>query len=57
MEMKPTQKKVGPSTFVESMLQSAQESKEVKPQTRFDNVNPSDIDKVMANLKKGIVRR
>ena len=50
-------KKEGALNFVDSMLQSAQESKEVKPQTRYDNVNPSDIEKIMANIKKGVVRR
>ena len=39
------------------MLQSAQESKEVMPQTRHDNVDPQQIEKVMANLKKGLARR
>ena len=50
-------KKDGASIFVASMLQSAQESKEVKPQTRYDNVDPAQIDKVMANIKKGIARK
>ena len=45
------------SGFVESMLQSAQENKDVKPQTRFDNVNPTDIEKIMANLKKAQFRK
>lgn len=39
------------------MLQSAQENKEVKPQTRFDGVNPADIAKIMEDIKKGKVRR
>lgn len=50
-------KKEGAPTFVESMLHSAQDTKEVKAQNRYDNVNPADIEKVMANLKKGVVRR
>jgi len=56
MAIKPV-KREGPLNFVDSMLHSAQETKEVKPQTRYDNVNPADIEKVMANLKKGVVRR
>lgn len=54
---KPTPKKDGASTFVASMLQSTQETKEVKPQTRHDNVDPAQIEKVMANIKKGMVRK
>ena len=49
--------KDGVQTFVQSMLQSAVEKKEVMPQTRHDMVNQEDVDKIMANLKKGIVRR
>ena len=54
---KPTPKKDGASIFVASMLQSAQDNKEVKPQTRHDNVDPQEIDKLMANIKKGLVRK
>lgn len=54
---KPTQKKDGASIFVASMLQSAQDNKEVKPQTRYDNVDPQQIDQVMANIKKGLGRK
>ncbi len=54
---KPTVKKDGASIFVSSMLQSAQDNKEVKPQTRYDNVDPEQIDKLMANIKKGLVRK
>jgi len=50
-------KREGALNFVDSMLHSAQETKEVKPQTRYDRVNPEDIEKVMASLKKGVVRR
>ncbi|HLD40173.1 MAG TPA: hypothetical protein VJB13_03460 [Candidatus Nanoarchaeia archaeon] len=50
-------KKDGASIFVASMLQSAQDNKEVKPQTRHDNVDPQEIDKVMANIKKGLARK
>ncbi len=57
MNQKPTVKKDGASIFVSSMLQSAQENKEVKPQTRYDNVDPGQIDKLMANIKKGLVRK
>lgn len=57
MNQKPMQKKDGASIFVASMLQSAQENKEIKPQTRYDNVNPEQIDKLMANIKKGLARK
>jgi len=57
MNQKPTQKKDGASIFVTSMLQSAQDNKEVKPQTRYDNVDPQEIDKLMANIKKGLARK
>jgi len=57
MELKKIQKKDGASIFVASMLQSAQENKEIKPQTRHDNVDPTEIEKVMANIKKGIARK
>ncbi len=53
---KPAQKK-DVSNFVASMLQSAQETKEVKPQTRYDNVDPAQIEKVMANIKKGMLKK
>ncbi len=46
----------GTSNFVQSMLQSAQENKEVKPQNRYDNVNQNDIEKIMENIKKGKTR-
>ena len=54
--MKTPKKKDVPN-FVAAMLESAQDNKEVKPQTRHDNVNPTDIEKIMANLKKGMVRK
>lgn len=57
MNQKPVPKKDGASIFVASMLQSAQDNKEVKPQTRYDNVDPQEIDKVMANIKKGLARK
>ena len=47
----------GVQTFVQSMLQSAEEKREVKPQTRHDNVDPAEIEQLMANLKKGMVRK
>ncbi|MBS3165942.1 hypothetical protein J4444_02365 [Candidatus Woesearchaeota archaeon] len=50
-------KREGALNFVDSMLSSAKDTTEVKAQTRFDGVNPTDIEKVMANLKKGIVRK
>lgn len=56
MTQKPL-KKDSASIFVASMLQSAQENKEVKPQTRYDNVDQEQIDQVMANIKKGLARK
>ncbi|MEK6939824.1 MAG: hypothetical protein AABX31_03785 [Nanoarchaeota archaeon] len=56
MSQKPV-KKDGASIFVASMLQSAQDNQEVKPQTRYDHVDPQEIDKLMANIKKGLVRK
>ena len=56
MEQKPI-KREGVPNFVSTVLKSASENKEVRPQNRYDNVNPADIEKVMANLKKGIVRK
>ena len=53
---KTEQKKGGVSNFVDSMLKSAQESKEVKPQTRYDRVDEAQLEKTMMNLKKGVVR-
>ena len=47
----------GVSNFVGSMLDSAAENKEVKPQTRYDNVDQDQLQKTMENLKKGNVRR
>ena len=49
-------KKDGASIFVASMLQSAQENKEAAPQTRND-VDPTEIDKIMANIQKGLIRK
>ncbi|MDP3640177.1 MAG: hypothetical protein Q8R53_03170 [Nanoarchaeota archaeon] len=42
--------------FVASMLQSAQENKTTLPQTRFGDVNPQQIERVITNLKKGKLR-
>ena len=50
-------KKEGVSIFVSSMLESAQDIKEVKPQTRYDNVNPAEIEGVMDKIKRGTFRR
>ncbi len=56
MEQKQEQKR-GPTGFVDAMLKSAQENKEVSAQTRHDHVDEQQLDKFMMNLKKGIVRR
>lgn len=51
-------KKEGVSNFLGTMVSSANDRpQEVKPQTTFTNVNEQEIEKVMANLKKGIIRR
>lgn len=55
--MEKPAKKDGVFNFVDTVLKSAQESKEVKPQNRYDDVDPADIEKVMANLKKGMMRK
>lgn len=49
--------KSGVDNFVNAMLTSAQENKEVKPQAVNNNVNEEQLQKIMTNLKKGIVRR
>ncbi len=43
--------------FVDSMLKSAQENKEVKPQTRYEGVNPNDIENILNEIKKGKFRK
>lgn len=45
------------NSFVDSMLKSAQESQEVKPQTRYGNVNPNEIENVLNEIKKGKFRK
>jgi len=52
-----TNKKEGVSIFVSSMLESTQEKKETKPQTRYDGVNPAEIEGVMDKIKRGTWRR
>lgn len=47
----------GVGNFVDSMLKSAEEKKEVKPQTRYDHVDTAELDQLMASIKKGAVRR
>jgi hypothetical protein len=38
------------------MLENSQKTQEVRAQSASDNVNPSDIDKVMLSIKKGVYR-
>lgn len=45
------------ANFVDAMLKSAQDTKEVKPQTRFDYVDQKELDKLMAKLQKGEVKK
>ncbi len=42
--------------FVMNMLENTQKTGDVRAHSANDNVNPSDIDKVMMNLKKGVLR-
>lgn len=55
--MESNTKKEATGNFIRAMLQSVEEKKEVKTQTRHDNVNPAEIEQLMANLKKGLVRK
>ena len=50
-------KKDGTTIFVDSLLRSAQETKQVKPQTRYDQVDEKELEKTMASLQKGMIRR
>ena len=43
--------------FVKAMLDSAEQKKEVKPQQRFDDVDVQNIDALMADIKKGKIKR
>ena len=56
-QQKPAKIKEGTEIFVNSLLQSAQETKEVKPQTRYDHVDEKALGLTMANLQKGMIRR
>lgn len=41
--------------FVENMIKSSQEKKrELKPQSSFDGVNPSDVVRITNNIKEKI---
>ena len=56
--MKPEKpKREGVFNFVDSMLQSAQDTKEVQPQTRYDHVDPKQLERQLMDLQKGIVRK
>lgn len=56
MANKP-ERKGGAANFVDTMLERARENKPVTPQTRFDQVDEVQLEQVMTNLKKGVVRR
>jgi len=43
------------SPFVKTMLEKAAEATETMPQTRHE-VNMDEIDRVMAKIKKGMIR-
>ena len=48
-------KKEGDATFVQSMLHSAEDRTETRPQTRYDMVDNQQLGRVMENLQKGII--
>lgn len=57
MIQKTPVKRENTNSFVDSMLKSAQENKEVKPQTRYEGVNPNDIENILNEIKKGKFRK
>ena len=57
MAKEAAKKPLSQNNFVNAMLQSAEEKKEVKPQQRFDDVDVQNIDALMADIKKGKVRK
>jgi hypothetical protein len=57
MKKESTAPKTGAENFVDAMLKSATEKKEVKAQQRFDDVDVRNIDAVMNEIKKGKVRK
>lgn len=50
-------KKEGVHNFVGTMLESAQKKQEVKPQTRYADVDANEISKIMDNIKRGKLRQ
>ncbi len=48
-------KREGTGNFVDSMLRSAENRTETKPQTRFDLVDHQQLDRVMESLQKGAI--
>jgi hypothetical protein len=40
--------------FVENMLKSSKEKRDVKPQSSFDGVNPQDVVRITNNLREKI---
>lgn len=50
-------KPLSENNFVNAMLKSAEEKKEVKAQQRFDDVDVQNIDALMADIKKGKMRK
>ena len=57
MKKEPSAPKTGSDNFVKAMLDSAEQKKEVKPQQRFDEVDVQNIDALMADIKKGKIKR
>jgi len=55
MQKTTPQKNINP--FAESMLKSAEENKQAKPQTRFGDVDPKEIENVFKAIQKGKFRQ
>lgn len=57
MKKEDSRKPLSENNFVNAMLKSAEEQKEVKPQSRFDDVDVQKIDLLMKEIKKGNLKR
>lgn len=40
--------------FVENMLKSSKEKREIKPQSSFDGVKPEDVVRITSNIREKI---
>jgi hypothetical protein len=43
--------------FVESMLKSAKEKKDVKPQSVSEGIDPTEIDQIVGNIRDRIQKK